>query len=441
MDASLGAAAACDPLARGVHEALARALPSVPISIEWLTECIAHLCAHDASQAADPDALYAGVHTQLLVSDLHDSLAHGSVQDLARLPLHVLVQITAVTDVGVSAQTLLDTLALHRDGAERVFPRCMLRVQLSDGFALPFPGYECTRIPELELGRTLLGAKLLLRRPQCRHRALLLTPDTVQVLGGSVPELVAGAQEGLEEELRRRLGQAPRDVTAAPPPRAQNHDGSLGGTRLDETWAPPHLRAAAPVRRQPSPTASEPPPAADGRPLPPAEPVRMDDGPEDSCLWDVDAEQALQEAERALQGQPPCAPNHTHTARVPSARANQPDISTPPNPSAGRPSSTSKLLQKLGGALGSAPSGPGAAVDTCVSTTTPDASAASATSCETPTQATERKPLRIPRKRTAPPHDTRGQTIDLVSDSEDEAASIPRVGRGGHYIALSSDTE
>lgn len=56
----------------------------------------------------DRPNLLRAVRAQFLASQLGDSLERGVLGD--ELPQSALLQITAMTDVGVSAQTLLDTL-------------------------------------------------------------------------------------------------------------------------------------------------------------------------------------------------------------------------------------------------------------------------------------------------------------------------------------------
>lgn len=150
-------------------------------------ECVAHLVSRDAALLAQPAALERQVRAQLLASDLRDSMDH-SVMEAA--PAHALVQITAVVDVGVSAQSLFDALRARRDAAPSdtpALPRGMLRLTLSDGF-VSRTAYEHARIPALSID-TRLGAKLLLRQPVYESGVWLLDNESVTVLGGAIPEL------------------------------------------------------------------------------------------------------------------------------------------------------------------------------------------------------------------------------------------------------------
>ena len=87
----------------------------------------------------------------------------------------VLVQITAMTDIGHSAFSLYNTRQIRiekddlaglaeQDGGEDdgpipKYPRSMLRFSLSDG-SVTFPAIEFKRIPQLELGETPHGFKV-----------------------------------------------------------------------------------------------------------------------------------------------------------------------------------------------------------------------------------------------------------------------------------------
>ena len=170
-----------------LHHALLSELGHVPLSNVWLNECIAHLCSLYPTLVFDRAQLLQRVRAQLLVSDLIQSMDHGSLQ------LHkysqALVQVVGIMDVGVSAQSLYDAWISRKAEPTTPFPRGMLRLELSDGFIQqPIMAYEYETIPELSL-LTCLGTKLLLRHPIQERGILLLSPQSVCVLGGTIPEL------------------------------------------------------------------------------------------------------------------------------------------------------------------------------------------------------------------------------------------------------------
>ena len=170
-----------------VHDALLSELGHVPLSNVWLNECIAHLCSLYPTLVFDRAQLLQRVRAQLLVSDLIQSMDHGSLQ------LHkysqALVQVVGIMDVGVSAQSLYDAWISRKAEPTTPFPRGMLRLELSDGFIQqPVMAYEYEPIPDLNL-LTCLGTKLLLRHPIQERGILLLSPQSVCVLGGTIPEL------------------------------------------------------------------------------------------------------------------------------------------------------------------------------------------------------------------------------------------------------------
>lgn len=273
------------------------------------TECIDHLCHRDAELARDATQLVRQVRMQLLASDLHDSLEHAQ-------PTweHALVQIVDVLDVGVSAQSLFDTLETRATTPTAPFPRGMLRWRLSDGFQAPMYAYELERIPSLDLD-TRLGTKLVLQRPPQERDVFLLGPAHVRVLGGFHPDWDSAAL--LQQRICEVLGRSPTWKSAT-------------AHRMEATKAP-----APPPAVMPSP-----PPPAQSAPAAsaPREPELLSDD-----VWDIDAEQALLEAEGALAcaPAPPCAPPTEAAAlsRPPSALLQQLEhVSTPTPPTSSAPS-------------------------------------------------------------------------------------------------------
>jgi RecQ-mediated genome instability protein 1 len=163
--------------------------PSPRVDPEWLDACYTWVTTeHHLDPAADMPAIIEHVEAQLLQSDLCDSMSHGTGIPLALLTAvsgtlrgPVLVEITALTEVGSSALALdqvrvaraerfaagagLDDeeneadLEVDGEGPVPNYPRGMLRLELSDG-ATTLSAIEYRPLPELTLGVTPLGYKV-----------------------------------------------------------------------------------------------------------------------------------------------------------------------------------------------------------------------------------------------------------------------------------------
>ena len=140
----------------------------------------------------DTENLTRMVETALLDSDLKDSMQprtgfpeDASTVDNLTFQGSILVQIVDMTEIGHSAfsltnvrQTRLDqedlaglarqneeenenqTQADEDAGPIPKYPRSMLKLHLSDG-SVTLPAIEFKKIPELELGVTMLGCKVI----------------------------------------------------------------------------------------------------------------------------------------------------------------------------------------------------------------------------------------------------------------------------------------
>lgn len=113
-------------------------------------------------------------------------IAHPETATVLRAP-PVLVEITSITDIGVSAWNLNQTRIARNerraagvvevgDGDEEVdegpipkYARSMLKFELTDG-AITMQAIEYRSIPELVLGETRLGFKVSLSHRRTRHR-------------------------------------------------------------------------------------------------------------------------------------------------------------------------------------------------------------------------------------------------------------------------------
>lgn len=245
--------------------------------------------------------MHNAVRAQLLASRLSDSMERGVLGE-KELPESMVLQLTAITDVGVSAQTLLDTLYARRTEVPiPTYPRQMLRLELSDGFSEPLVAFEYARIDALVLGETLLGCKLRVQRAQREQGIVFLTPATTSVLGGVIPDLARRGEQLLEDALCAKLQVPPRKETVRKAPAA----------RVDETKPVPPQRAFAqtgeqpPICSQPATRAAQPTLRAEHPPRPnESEPLTRQTPEPLSDHWDIDAEEALLEAELAMMNTP-----------------------------------------------------------------------------------------------------------------------------------------
>jgi RecQ-mediated genome instability protein 1 len=144
----------------------------------------------DPNNANDLPRILDNVEAQLLGSDLRDSMMPSTglppgclssdAFNLTGSPLFV--EITAITEIGHSAFQLKNTRQMRIDRADLAglnadrgeegeaeeeeegpvprYPRSMLRLELSDG-TTTFKAIEYKRIPQLILGETPLGYKVL----------------------------------------------------------------------------------------------------------------------------------------------------------------------------------------------------------------------------------------------------------------------------------------
>lgn len=173
--------------------------PSPRVDAEWLDACYAWVTAeHHLDPTMHMPAIIEHVEAQLLQSDLCDSMSHGT-----GIPLHlltavsgtlhgpVLVEITAITEVGSSALALdqvrvarAERLAAGADAGDEEneadlevdgegpvpnYPRSMLRFELSDG-ASTLAAFEYRPLPGLTLGVTPLGYKVCRLHPRAAAR-------------------------------------------------------------------------------------------------------------------------------------------------------------------------------------------------------------------------------------------------------------------------------
>ena len=413
-------------------------LGNIPLSEEWVAECMAHLCARDASLSSHTSLLHHSVRAQLMASDLVQSMDHASLTCIDK-SLHAFVQIVGVMDVGVPAQALHDVWVARQSEPTTPYPRGMLRLELSDGY-IPSPiiAYEYERIPSLSLD-TCLGTKLLLLHPMYEQDALLLTPSTVRVLGGTVPELDSLA------ELAQRIGSAlgkilPRGGVEQQRQQWLKSHPSQPSSSSSQLEKQRHQPLA---ERQPEHTPVSKPQSSDLLQSPQPEPTvtasdkhvsgdqgvdddNDDDDDDDDDVWLMDAEQAMQQVEHANQQpqpQPQPATSSLTTQRSLSSQAHQ----------------TSSLLQRLESSQ--------------LASTTPSSSLPSSSppsmslSYHAHIPSTSNPPTLIIPKRGTPTTSSQPTSIDLVSsDAEDNPmiASTHATASSAapqSYITISSDSE
>jgi RecQ-mediated genome instability protein 1 len=141
--------------------------------------------ADNLNPATDMETIKENVESQLLMSDLTDSMVHGTglPHDIASFRKStlsgppVLVQILALMEIGHSAFNLMNVNQTRKDKADLSglvqgdnedeadegpipnYPRSMLQFELSDG-ATTLKAIEYRKIPQLDLEKTPLGFKV-----------------------------------------------------------------------------------------------------------------------------------------------------------------------------------------------------------------------------------------------------------------------------------------
>ncbi|KAJ7364092.1 hypothetical protein DFH08DRAFT_1072906 [Mycena albidolilacea] len=222
--------------------------PSPRVDPEWLDACYTWVTTeHHLDPAAHMPAIIEHVEAQLLQSDLCDSMSHGTGIPLALLTAvsgtlrgPVLVEITALTEVGSSALALdqvrvaraerfaagagLDDeeneadLEVDGEGPVPNYPRGMLRLELSDG-ATTLSAIEYRPLPELTLGVTPLGYKMVLKDVLVRRGMAFLEPACVTHKGHQTEDREELQAADFARGLRHRLGRP--EPEPEPQPAAQ----------------------------------------------------------------------------------------------------------------------------------------------------------------------------------------------------------------------------
>ncbi|KAF8575164.1 hypothetical protein K439DRAFT_1370627 [Ramaria rubella] len=236
-----------------------QAYPKPTVDPAWLDACLAwmseELHLNDINSQADE--IISNVDSQLLNSDLHDSMVAGTgfPRDIGsaentRLRGNILVQIQGMTEIGHSAFSLqnvqqtridrADLAGLAGDGDEAAedegpvpkYPRSMLRFDLSDG-SQTLRAIEFRPLPAFELGTTPLGFKMILKDAPIRRGIAFLDPSNIVLKGCMTEELDVNRAADFARGLRMRLGLIPRaplremtreDLPPPRPPRAPGRE-------------------------------------------------------------------------------------------------------------------------------------------------------------------------------------------------------------------------
>ncbi|KAI0091295.1 hypothetical protein BDY19DRAFT_696571 [Irpex rosettiformis] len=253
-----------------------RNYPRPQVDPEWLDGCWSWIESElKLHPAKDMEAILYNVDSQLLQSDLSDSMLEGTglppnISELDDVALHgppVLVEIVAITEIGHSAFSLQSTrqARLERadlaglaeeeenedeDGAVPNYPRSMLKFHLSDGSTV-LEAIEYRRIPEIQLGVTPLGYKLQLKDVLIRRGIAFLEPSKITLKGFQTEDRQSMQDADFVRGLKERLGVA------------DTADGNDDGHQA----APPQNLPPppSPAHNQP-PVSTGPPP----RPTPPS---------------------------------------------------------------------------------------------------------------------------------------------------------------------------
>ncbi|KAF8206307.1 hypothetical protein K438DRAFT_2014054 [Mycena galopus ATCC 62051] len=258
--------------------------PHPRVDQEWLDACYAWVIAeHQLDPAVHMPAIKEHVEAQLLQSDLCDSMSHGT-----GIPLHVLtavkdtlqgpvlVEITALTEVGSSALALDQVrvareerfaagaglgdedneadLEVDGEGPVPNYPHSMLRLELSDG-ASTLSAIEYRPLPELTLGVTPLGYKMVLRNVLVRRGMAFLEPKCVTLIGHQTEDREAEQAADFARGLRHRLGRP--EPEAQPQPQAAAQPAPNPAPNPPPPPPPPVQEIRSPLREispPPSPT-------------------------------------------------------------------------------------------------------------------------------------------------------------------------------------------
>ncbi|KIY69089.1 hypothetical protein CYLTODRAFT_394299 [Cylindrobasidium torrendii FP15055 ss-10] len=224
--------------------------PRPRVDPEWLQACYDWIIDEkNLHPTTDMGKIIKEVEEQLLSSSLSDSMMHGTglpinipdtkIKESRISGSAVLVEIVSITDIGASAFSL-NKVRLAReerlaageseegegdvevDGEGPVpnYPRSMLSFEISDG-AVTLKAMEYRSLPQMKLGVTPLGYKLLLKDCRVRRGIALLEPACVAFKEHMTEDLETNQRLNFQRGLHLRLGIPEPDVDMtiqAPPP-------------------------------------------------------------------------------------------------------------------------------------------------------------------------------------------------------------------------------
>eukprot|EP00698_Gefionella_okellyi_P001552 TRINITY_DN11481_c0_g1_i1.p1 TRINITY_DN11481_c0_g1~~TRINITY_DN11481_c0_g1_i1.p1 ORF type:complete len:549 (-),score=152.41 TRINITY_DN11481_c0_g1_i1:8-1654(-) len=217
---------------------------------EWLDACSSHLIGLDASIRGNAVRLLEQIYEQVLCANLHDCACASLpplTKDQHELTGKFIVQVDELINIGDNCE-VRDT-----DSSNRLF-----KLQLTDGVNT-IGAIEYETIQALS-SNSPIGLKLLLANVRVAGGLLLLTPQTVSVLGGQVESLER--VNAAARARRRKKYQSLRDEAelAADDEEALRDAGSdVPPAQTQQRVPQPTAAPAQQVARVPAPTSAQTP--------------------------------------------------------------------------------------------------------------------------------------------------------------------------------------
>ncbi|WVN86310.1 uncharacterized protein L203_101473 [Cryptococcus depauperatus CBS 7841] len=232
-----------NPQIQSVIAFIKRKYPLPKVNPAWVEKCA------DALVEAGTEASIDNIHAEYLYSDLSlctlESVVFpvGELHNIVVFGQPTLLQIHSISEAGASAFQIQTTMELRsevlsgqtrirglydedeemREGKVPPYPRSMLRLEVGDG-RRKMRAMEYKRLPDLVLGQTSLGSKIVVQNVRVLRDILLLTPENTRVIMDScVDNLESLQKERFLRDLKRRLGKLDpeddeeRDNIKAPP--------------------------------------------------------------------------------------------------------------------------------------------------------------------------------------------------------------------------------
>jgi hypothetical protein len=168
---------------------------------DWLDQCLAYL--HDTNEL-----IQSALNTQIIHADLEDVIQQSDLNFtqkdtvICKSKYGFIVQIMELREIGHSNQTMLD--ALSNSEYKSVLPRKMIRYLFSDGVKT-ISAIEMEIIPSLSI-ETPLGAKVIINNVVIRNGIMLLKPNNVSRVDGSIISMNdVPVRVRLEQEIKERV--------------------------------------------------------------------------------------------------------------------------------------------------------------------------------------------------------------------------------------------